>query len=442
MSGERAVVDRESKQLELRLAHALALGAAGRSTEAEGEYRAILRDWPDCLTACKALVRFSSARGDNERTVELLEHAQRLAPDDPKVAANLALAIARCGRIETAVDLLDTTVARHPDFHPAWFHLGRLREALGDLPGANRAWFQAIRRAQNKGLWLNEQTTPPAMLEGVQRAMQHAAQWRRNIFMESLSELRGAHGSSALDRVDRALRGYLKECDNTPADSRQRPRFLYFPDLPSAPYLDPALVPWTAILEDRFAQIQAEAQQVLDDRVDLPGFLTFDNGADSTPYLAGNGPNPAWNALFFYRHGKRYEENHLRCPETSATLDSLELCTIRHQAPEICFSVLTPGSHILPHYGVTNARVVVHLPLIVPERCALNIVGIGTHVWQEGRAMVFDDSYLHEAWNHSSAVRVILLMDAWNPHLTAVETLAIRSLVEAISDFEGEAKLS
>ena len=50
--------------------------------------------------------------------------------------------------------------------------------------------------------------------------------------------------------------------------------------------------------------------------------------------------------------------------------------------------------------------------------------------------MMFDDTFRHEAWNHSGQSRVILLMDCWNPHLSAAEQQAIRQLVEAIDEFE------
>ena len=100
----------------------------------------------------------------------------------------------------------------------------------------------------------------------------------------------------------------------------------------------------------------------------------------------------------------------------------------------MCFSLLTPGSHILPHHGVTNTRVVTHLALIVPEDCALVVAG-EARAWQEGRCFSFDDTYEHEAWNRSGSLRVVLLMDAWNPYLSEAEREALTVLVGAIGDF-------
>ena len=147
-----------------------------------------------------------------------------------------------------------------------------------------------------------------------------------------------------------------------------------------------------------------------------------------------------WEAYFFFRHGKRYDENHLRCPATSRALESIELCKIRDHAPEICFSLLTPGTHLLPHYGVTNVRVVMHLPLLVPPECALNVIGAGEHHWREGELMMFDDTFHHEAWNRSDSVRMILLMDCWNPALTTVEREAVTMLIETLGTLHRSAR--
>ncbi len=107
---------------------------------------------------------------------------------------------------------------------------------------------------------------------------------------------------------------------------------------------------------------------------------------------------------------------------------------IRDHAPETLFSVLRPGTHILPHRGVTNTRLVTHLPLIVPPDCALRVGG-ETHVWQTDRCVTFDDTFEHEAWNRSDQTRVVLILDCWNPDLSEAEQAAVTDLVEAIGDY-------
>ena len=107
---------------------------------------------------------------------------------------------------------------------------------------------------------------------------------------------------------------------------------------------------------------------------------------------------------------------------------------IAGHAPEICFSVLSSGTHILPHTGVSNSRVVVHLPLVLPGQCALTVAGIERE-WQKGQLLIFDDTFEHEAWNRSDSDRVILLMDAWHPDLREAERIALAELVFQIGIF-------
>ena len=170
---------------------------------------------------------------------------------------------------------------------------------------------------------------------------------------------------------------------------------------------------------------------------DSSGFvpvLGIDDPALLDGYLENQGARPVWDAFFFYRHGSAVVENQQKCPRTASVLENLPLVRIREHAPEICFSVLTPGTHILPHHGVTNTRLVLHLPLIVPAGCNL-VVGGESHAWEKGRCVVFDDTYLHEAWNRGDSTRVVMIMDVWNPYLSEVERLAITELVGVIGDF-------
>ena len=46
-----------------------------------------------------------------------------------------------------------------------------------------------------------------------------------------------------------------------------------------------------------------------------------------------------------------------------------------------------------------------------------------------------DATFEHEAWNRGTRTRVVLIIDVWNPHLTAAEREAVAALVEAMGDF-------
>ena len=104
-------------------------------------------------------------------------------------------------------------------------------------------------------------------------------------------------------------------------------------------------------------------------------------------------------------------------------------CDVAAHGPTAFFSILEAGTRIPPHTGVTNTRLTVHLPLIVPPGCGFR-VGSETREWVPGKAWVFDDTIEHEAWNLSEVPRALLIFDIWNPLLTAAE----RDLIQAATE--------
>jgi len=91
--------------------------------------------------------------------------------------------------------------------------------------------------------------------------------------------------------------------------------------------------------------------------------------------------------------------------------------------------VLEPGSRIPPHVGISNARLIVHFPLIVPDNCGFRVGGETRH-WEVGKALVFDDMTTHEAWNDSERIRVVLIADLWRPELSMAERAAVTELMD------------
>ncbi len=94
------------------------------------------------------------------------------------------------------------------------------------------------------------------------------------------------------------------------------------------------------------------------------------------------------------------------------------------------FSLLAPHTVIPPHVGVNNARLICHLPLIVPAGCWFR-VGAETRHWRRGAAFVFDDTIEHEASNSSDDLRIVLIFDIWHPDLSTVEREAVAALIGA-----------
>jgi aspartate beta-hydroxylase len=407
----------------------------GDQTLAEQSYEHLLESDPDDLEALQQLAGINLARGGAAQAVALLTRAHFAHPAEPFTLHQLAMARTAEGDMRGAVDDLRRGLELKPDMFLARLRLGALLDELGETHEALTATFNAINTAQAKGRWLSDETTAPELRDAVKRATQFVLAGQRSLFNDILEPLRQRYGSSELVRVEQCLAIYLGEQKATLPDSRQQPKFLYFPDLPSQPYYPRERFPWQAELEANTATIRDELRAVLSQPQDLESFLQTDSPQDAADLLRSSGAQqPAWDAYFFHRHGERYDAHAARCPQTAALLDAMPLAYVREHSPETLYSVLRPGTHILPHRGVTNTRLVTHLPLIVPTDCALRVGG-EIHQWQEGRCVTFDDTFLHEAWNNSAETRVVLILDTWNPDLSEAERAAVSDLVGAIGDF-------
>jgi aspartyl/asparaginyl beta-hydroxylase (cupin superfamily) len=138
------------------------------------------------------------------------------------------------------------------------------------------------------------------------------------------------------------------------------------------------------------------------------------------------------------KDGVPVPDNAAQCPVTMALLGGAPQPDQPGRTPTAMFSLLKPKTRIPAHVGVSNARLVTHLPLIVPAGCGFR-VGNETREWQPGQAWVFDDTIEHEAWNDSDKLRVILIFDIWHPHLTPPERALITALTNGIHSFRGQA---
>ena len=64
----------------------------------------------------------------------------------------------------------------------------------------------------------------------------------------------------------------------------------------------------------------------------------------------------------------------------------------------------------------------------MPEEAFLKVAD-DARPWEEGKMVIFDDSYLHEAANLSKdKERVIILIDIWHPDLAPAEIVQIQNM--------------
>jgi aspartyl/asparaginyl beta-hydroxylase (cupin superfamily) len=381
------------------------------------------------------------------------------AIDLPAITAAGYAALQR-GDLAGARQHFDRAVAANAADATVWMGLATVLRALGQPAEADRALDRALERDAYyfpallaKGDTFTERGDGRAASAYFTAAIKAAArfpslpeQWRAELRRaESLSQHHRrefeAHLLSCLTRAgfDAAAGGRFAHAVDLLLGKRevfsQQPKFFYYPELPQIQFFDRQLFPWVSELESEFAGIRGEARAVLDADTD---FVPYVQREGNRPVFNERGllDNSDWGAFFLIKDGVTVEANAARCPRTFAAVSKIPLSRIDKRTPSVLFSLLRPGARIPPHHGFMNARVIGHLPLIVPPDCGLR-VGNETRHWSEGEALFFDDSIEHEAWNSSAQPRIVLIFDVWRPELSVRERELIAATLTAVDAFGG-----
>ncbi len=175
--------------------------------------------------------------------------------------------------------------------------------------------------------------------------------------------------------------------------------------------------PELAVLAANFPVIREECLALIGGGVRIPGM------EELTSYTSGGIHQIAWKS-FMFKSGKFIDENCALAPKTAALLKGIP------GVYTAFFSVLEPNQHIKAHWGYWKGFVRYHLGVVIPgnnreEKCWIRIntqaqarggdraaieQGEKYH-WHDGEAVLFDDTFLHDAANESDAVRVVLWLD-------------------------------
>ncbi|KAM9050328.1 aspartyl/asparaginyl beta-hydroxylase isoform 3-T3 [Megaptera novaeangliae] len=124
-----------------------------------------------------------------------------------------------------------------------------------------------------------------------------------------------------------------------------------------------------------------------------------------------------WNQFTLWQQGRKNENACKGAPKTCSLLDKFPETTGCRRG-QIKYSVMQPGTHVWPHTGPTNCRLRMHLGLVIPkEGCKIRCAN-ETRTWEEGKVLIFDDSFEHEVWQDATSFRLIFIVDVWHPELT------------------------
>jgi len=179
--------------------------------------------------------------------------------------------------------------------------------------------------------------------------------------------------------------------------------------------------PWVAHIEENWETIRAELDALLEHHAALPNFQEISKDQ------IGITDDDRWKTFFLYGYGFRAKLGVEMCPRTAALMREIPGMTTA------MFSILSPRKHILDHRGPYKGVLRYHLGLIVPaqkEACRIR-VGEEIRHWDQGRSMIFDDTFNHEVWNDTDETRVVLFVDVLRP-LPFPESAINRLIIKAI----------
>jgi aspartyl/asparaginyl beta-hydroxylase (cupin superfamily) len=353
----------------------------------------------------------------------LLTRAVALPGGSPDLWMKLA-AVRRSGAdLQGALEALSGALSQDPRaFLPLLMRSAILAE-LGRTDEAGEMAAAAIFHAPPRD------RLPPILLTEFDKATRLADEHREGqavLFRHATAEFSERGDAAARARIDR----FISNSVRATRAFAQEPTHFHFPGLPVVEFFGPRELPWLEELQAATPVIRAEFDALIArEAADIVPYVQYPADVPLAQWRALN-HSRQWSAIHLLKSGEVVESNARHCPRTMALFGNFDQPHVPGRSPNLMFSLLAPGTRIPPHNGVTNTRLVVHLPLIVPPGCGFRVGG-ETREWRVGEAFAFDDTIEHEAWNDSAQLRVVLIGDVWRPELGEVERAAAAAVMSA-----------
>jgi aspartyl/asparaginyl beta-hydroxylase (cupin superfamily) len=369
------------------------------------------------------------AEGKWTEAQALLRDALAQSPNDLRAWLSLAATQRQLNDVDAAFAALREVLKRDSRNFHALLMTGNMLEKLKLGTEAAEAYAAAIANAP-PDLALDEVTRLALQRARTVRAAyaQQAAAYVR----EQIASTEAKCTAAERRRVD----GFIQTTLRMRERFQQNPSHYYYPGLPSIEFYGREEFAWLGEFEAATPAVQAELATIA--REDAGEFTPYIHYPDHAPLDQWRelNYNPRWSSFHFFDKGVPIEAHCQRAPAVMAAIAKLPQPRLPMRSPAAMFSVLQPKTRIPPHTGVSNFRLVVHLPLVVPPQCYFRVGG-ETREWRVGEAWVFDDTIEHAAANDSDQVRTIFICDIWNPRLSPDERQLITEVLAATDKFTG-----
>lgn len=173
--------------------------------------------------------------------------------------------------------------------------------------------------------------------------------------------------------------------------------------VPRRPYLDLRDFPELAPLRAHWREIREEAVRLQDEARIRAADGYVDAGFNSF-FRRG------WKRFYLRWYGEPLPSARATCPRTVELVESIP--SVR----AAMFALLPPGGTLMPHRDPFAGSIRYHLGLVTPGSDACRIVVDGlSYSWRDGEAVLFDETFVHEAANETGEPRIILFCDVERP---------------------------
>jgi aspartate beta-hydroxylase len=138
-----------------------------------------------------------------------------------------------------------------------------------------------------------------------------------------------------------------------------------------------------------------------------------------------------WRMFILKAYGRENSRNLKSCPTIAALLRQ------DRSIQSVTLSFLEAGKHIPSHRGPFRGILRYHLGLVIPKDAeGRSLAGLRidgeAYALQEGAGLLWDDTYLHEAWNHGDSVRAALLIDVIRPGMPRLLTWMTKLIIASV----------
>jgi aspartyl/asparaginyl beta-hydroxylase (cupin superfamily) len=408
-------------------ASAIQAAKAGKEEDAARLWARLLELAPAHPLALASLGKRAFRYGDHATARLAFERLVRATPDDPQAWINLALACQAQKDEAAEQTAIHNALVADPSNMVALILRANLLERQGKTH-QSASVYGAVAQVAPPLAQLE-----PGMRDAVKHAMKYVDDYQAGYgrFLDNFLEQQyQRHAGEDLGRFRESIDIMVGRKRRYESESMM----YHYPGLVPIPFLPRADFPWLDAIEAGTDAIRDEFLAVLQKEDGFTPYLTY---ADDVPHnqFAELNNSPNWSAFHLLKDGAPVEANAAQCPRTMALLGGAPQPEQAGRTPTAMFSLLKPKTRIPPHVGVSNARLVTHLPLIVPPGCGFRVAN-ETRQWVPGQAWVFDDTIEHEAWNDSDKLRVVLIFDIWHPHLSPAERDMISAMTVAMNAFK------